>query len=54
MESLGIQRVRMILAGGFQDGIGALLQKDQALANVSDAINSVEKLIRYHRYLFSF
>lgn len=52
VESLGIQRVRTILAGGFQDGIGALLQKDQALANVSDAINSVEKLIRYHHHLF--
>lgn len=52
VESLGISRVRSILAGGYQDEISTLLQKDQSLASASDAIDSVEKLIRYQRNLF--
>ncbi|MBK7354322.1 MAG: hypothetical protein IPJ05_13120 [Nitrosomonas sp.] len=52
VETLGIKRIRLILAESFQDKISALLQKDQSLASASDAINSVEKLIRYHRNLF--
>src|SRR5690606_12870429 len=52
VESLGISRVRSILAGKYQDEISTLLQKDQSLASASDAIDSVEKLIRYQRSLF--
>lgn len=52
VEVLGIKRIRSILAGSYQDKVSALLQKDQSLASASDAINSVEKLIRYHRNLF--
>ena len=52
VESLGINRIRSILAGKYQDEISALLQKDQSLASASDAIDSVEKLIRYQRNLF--
>lgn len=52
VESLGIQRVRNILSGGYQDAILALIQKDKSLASASDAIESVEKLIRYHHHLF--
>jgi len=52
VESLGIQRVRAILSGGYQEKIMALIQKDKSLANASDAIDSVEKLIRYHHHLF--
>lgn len=52
VEALGIKRVRSILTSGYQEKISALLQKDQSLASASDAINSVEKLIRYHRNLF--
>lgn len=52
VETLGIKRIRSILAGSYQDKVSALLQKDQSLASASDAINSVEKLIRYHCNLF--
>ncbi|BBL34621.1 hypothetical protein Nstercoris_00860 [Nitrosomonas stercoris] len=52
VEGLGIQRVRSILSGGYQDKILALIQKDKSLASASDAIESVEKLIRYHHHLF--
>lgn len=52
VEALGIKRIRSILAGGYQDKICVLLQKDQSLTSASNAINSVEKLIRYHRNLF--
>jgi hypothetical protein len=52
VETLTIKRVRAILAGGYQEKIIALINKDKSLANASDAINSVEKLIRYHRDLF--
>lgn len=52
VEFLGIARVRSILAGSYQDEINTLLQKDQSLASASDAIDSVEKLIRYQQNLF--
>ena len=52
VESLGIGRIRSILAGGYENEINALLQKDQSLASASDAIDSVEKLIRYQQNLF--
>lgn len=51
VESLGIQRVREILAGGSRDVITALLQRDQALEPMANAIASVDKLVRYHRDL---
>jgi len=52
VESLGIQRIRAILSGGYHGKIMALIQKDKSLASTSDAIASVEKLICYHHHLF--
>lgn len=52
VETLTINRIRAILAGGYQEKIMSLINKDKSLASASDAINSVEKLIRYHRDLF--
>lgn len=52
VEALTIKRVREIIEGGYQEKIMALIHKDKSLASASDAINSVEKLIRYHRDLF--
>lgn len=52
VESLGIKRIRTILAGGFKEKIKSLIHEDKSLAYAWDAINSVEKLIRYHRDLF--
>lgn len=52
VEKLGIQRIRMILSSDYQESIRALIQKDKSLSGASDAIDSVEKLIRYHHHLF--
>ena len=52
VEKLGIQRIRTILSNGYQESIRALIQKDKSLSGASDAIDSVEKLIRYHHHLF--
>ncbi|PSJ16805.1 hypothetical protein [Nitrosomonas supralitoralis] len=52
VESLGIKRVRTILSGGYREKIMLLIQKDKSHSGTADAINSVEKLIRFHCYLF--
>jgi hypothetical protein len=52
VEPLGIQRVRTILVGGYQEMLTALVEKDKALANAANAIDSVDRLVRYHRDLF--
>ena len=52
VEAFGIDRIREILAGGYQEKILALIHKDKSFASASDAINSVERLIRYHQHLF--
>lgn len=52
VENLGIERIRTVLSGGYREKVLKLIRKDQALASVSDAIESVEKLIRYHHHLF--
>lgn len=52
VEVFGIDRVREILAGGYHEKILALIHKDTSYAGAADAINSVEKLIRYHQHLF--
>jgi hypothetical protein len=52
VEKLGIQRIRTILSSCYQESIRALIQKDKSLSGASDAIDSVEKLIRYHHHLF--
>jgi hypothetical protein len=50
-ESLGITRVRAILAGGSKARLSALVAQDLALAPAMDAIDNVERLARYHRDL---
>ncbi|MBY0475344.1 MAG: hypothetical protein K2Q13_09835 [Nitrosomonas sp.] len=52
VESLGIKRVRAILTGGYHDKIMQLIQNDKSHSGTADAINSVEKLIRFHCHLF--
>jgi hypothetical protein len=52
VEALGIQRVRAILAGGYQKMLAVLVEKDKALTGAANAIASVDKLVRYHRDLF--
>ena len=51
VETLGLPRLRAILAGGTQAKIAALIAQDQALEPEASAIAVVEKLIRYNRDL---
>ena len=53
VEKLGIQRVREILAGTTKEGISALIARDKALEPEANAIAAVDKLVRYHRDLFT-
>lgn len=52
VESLGIKRVRAILTGGYHEKIMQLIQNDKSHSGTADAINAVEKLIRFHCHLF--
>ncbi len=52
-EKLGIQRVREILAGTTKADITALIARDKALEPEANAIAAVDKLVRYHRDLFT-
>ncbi|HBR95651.1 hypothetical protein QEH52_04120 [Coraliomargarita sp. SDUM461003] len=51
IEKLKIKRVRALLASDLRDKINALLEEDARLAPEMKAIDSVEKLARYHRDL---
>lgn len=51
VEKLGLVRLREILAGGSQAAIGALIAQDKALEAESNAIATVEKLVRFNRDL---
>src|SRR5665213_2523611 len=51
-SGLGIERVRAILGSGAEARISQLLVKDLALEPEATAIDSLERLVRYHRDLF--
>ena len=53
VEKLGLNRVREILAGNLKESLTALIEKDKALEQEANAIASVDKLVRYHRDLFT-
>ena len=52
VEKLGVKRVREILAGNTKETITALIAKDKLLEPEANGIANVEKLVRYHRYLY--
>lgn len=52
VETLGLARVRQILASGAQGTIADLIARDQALEPEATSIDSVERLVRYHRDLY--
>jgi hypothetical protein len=52
VSGLGIERVRAILGSGVEALISELLVKDLALEPEATAIDSLERLVRYHRDLF--
>jgi hypothetical protein len=51
VEKLGLARLREILASGAKATIDALIVKDKALEPEANAIDSVDRLVRYHRDL---
>ena len=53
VEILGGDRVQEIIAGNFKTAIYELLAKDKALEPEFNAIASVDRLVRYHRDLFT-
>jgi hypothetical protein len=51
VESLGLPRVRAILASNARDALTALVAQDKALEAEAASIENVERLVRYHRDL---
>src|SRR5205814_8103330 len=51
VESLGLARVRAILASGGRDALASLVAQDKALEAEAASIENVERLVRYHRDL---
>lgn len=52
VESLGLPRVREILGSDAKERLTALINQDKALEPEMNAIDAVERLVRYHRDLF--
>lgn len=52
VEKLGAARLGEILKGAERDAIQALIQVDAALAGEIQAVEQVEKLLRFHRDMF--
>jgi len=50
---LGIERVREILSGSGKEQLFSLIEQDLALQNEASGIILVDKLVRYHRDLFT-
>jgi hypothetical protein len=53
VEKLGLVRVREILVSDAQSEINALIAKDKALEPEMNAITGVDRLVRYHRDLYT-
>jgi len=53
VEKLGLKRIREILAGDAQAKINALIARDKSLEGEANALAAVEKLIRFHRDLYT-
>lgn len=53
VELLGLERVRIILAGSYKEQLTALIEQDKALEHEANNIILVDQLVRYHRDLFT-
>ena len=53
VEKLGLPRIREILDGKGKEAIAALIARDKALEPEATAIAAVDRLIRYHRDLYT-
>lgn len=54
VEKLGFERVKEILKGNYRTIIDELIEKDKSFEAQANAISSVDKLVRYCRYLHTF
>jgi hypothetical protein len=53
VASLGHEQIDAILAGGAEHAIHDMIERDRALEAHADSIDAVERLVRYHRDLFT-
>jgi hypothetical protein len=53
VEKIGLARVRGILGGGAREKINALIAQDKALEPEASAIDAVDKLVHFHRDLYT-
>jgi len=53
VEPLGLERIQAILAGNSQETINALLARDRALEPEANAIADIDRLVLYHRDLYT-
>jgi hypothetical protein len=53
VEKLGLDRVREILGSNMKESLTTLIARDKVLEQEANSIASVDKLVRYHRDLFT-
>ena len=53
VESLGIERIHIILSSSYEEQLVALLDQDKDLEDEANNIILVDKLVRYHRDIFT-
>ena len=53
VEALGFDRVKQILSGTYKEQLLSLIDQDKALETEANNIMLVDKLVRYHRDLFT-
>lgn len=53
VEKLGIARLKEILQGPYRETVYDLLARDKALQAEADTIDNVDRLVRYHRDLYT-
>lgn len=53
VESLGIERIQHILSGTYKEQLISLIEQDKDLEDEANNIILVDKLVRYHRDLFT-
>jgi hypothetical protein len=52
VESLGLERIKAILASDIKDQLNTLIEQDKALETEANSIILVDQLVRYYRDLF--
>jgi hypothetical protein len=53
VEALGLERIKLILASDAKQHLVALIEQDKALEHEANNIILVDKLVRYHRDIFT-